>query len=51
MQAVRLDDELYKQSLDAQRKSAKAEEDARRKAAVEKAKVRPRTATATFRFC
>ena len=45
--AVRLDDELYKQSLDAQRKSAKAEEDARRKAAVEKAKkVRPRTATA-----
>ena len=44
--AVRLDDELYKQSLDAQRKSAKAEEDARRKAAVEKAKkVRPRTAT------
>ena len=45
--AVRLDDELYKQSLDNQRKSAKAEEDARRKAAVEKAKkVRPRTATA-----
>lgn len=45
--AVRLDDELYKESLDAQRKSAKAEEDARRKAAVEKAKkVRPRTATA-----
>ncbi len=45
--AVRLDDELYKQSLDAQRKRAKAEEDARRKAAVEKAKkVRPRTATA-----
>ena len=45
--AVRLDDELYKQSLEAQRKSAKAEEDARRKAAVEKAKkVRPRTATA-----
>ena len=45
--AVRLDDELYKESLEAQRKSAKAEEDARRKAAVEKAKkVRPRTATA-----
>ena len=45
--AVRLDDELYKQSLDNQRKSAKAEEDVRRKAAVEKAKkVRPRTATA-----
>jgi len=45
--AVRLDDELYKESLDNQRKQAKAEEDARRKAAVEKAKkVRPRTATA-----
>ncbi len=44
--AVRLDDELYKLTLDAQRKNAKAEEDARRKAAVEKAKkVRPRTAT------
>ena len=45
--AVRLDDDLYNQSLEAQRKSAKAEEDAKRKAAVEKAKkVRPRTATA-----
>ena len=45
--SIRLDDDLYKQSLDSQRKSAKAEEDARRKAAVEKAKkVRPRTATA-----
>ena len=45
--AVRLDDNLYKQSLESQRKSAKAEEDAKRKAAVEKAKkVRPRTATA-----
>ena len=44
--SIRLDDDLYKQSLDSQRKSAKAEEDARRKAAVEKAKkVRPRTAT------
>ena len=44
--AIRLDDELYNQSLDAQRKRAQAEEDARRKAAVEKAKkVRPRTAT------
>ena len=44
--SIRLDDNLYKQSLDSQRKSAKAEEDARRKAAVEKAKkVRPRTAT------
>ena len=41
--AVRLDDDLYKESLEAQRKSAKAEEDAKRKAAVEKAKkVRPR---------
>ncbi len=36
--SIRLDDDLYKQSLDSQRKSAKAEEDARRKAAVEKAK-------------
>ena len=45
--SVRLDDNLYKQSLESQRKSAKAEEDAKRKAAVEKAKkVRPRTATA-----
>ena len=45
--AVRLDDNLYKQSLESQRKSAKAEEDAKRKSALEKAKkVRPRTATA-----
>jgi hypothetical protein len=45
--SIRLDDNLYKQSLDSQRKKAKAEEDAKRKAAVEKAKkVRPRTSTA-----
>ena len=43
--AVRLDDNLYKQSLESQRKSAKAEEDAKRKSALEKAKkVRPRSA-------
>ena len=44
--AVRLDDELYNESLTKQRKLAKAEEDAKRKAAVEKAKkVRPRATT------
>jgi hypothetical protein len=44
--SVRLDDELYKESLAQQRKLAKAEEDAKRKAAVEKAKkVRPRATT------
>ena len=43
--SVRLDDNLYKQSLESQRKNVKAEEDAKRKSALEKAKkVRPRSA-------
>ena len=44
--AIRLDDDLYKSSLEQQRKTVKAEEDARRKTAMEKAKkVRPRSAS------
>ena len=43
--SVRLDDNLYKESLESQRKNVKAEEDAKRKSALEKAKkVRPRSA-------
>jgi hypothetical protein len=44
--AIRLDDELYKDSLEQQRKNVKAEEDTRRKEAMKKAKnVRPRSAS------
>ena len=43
--SVRLDDNLYKKSLESQRNNVKAEEDAKRKSALEKAKkVRPRSA-------
>ena len=42
--SIRLDDDLYKETLKTQRTQAKKEEDKRRKAAVEKArKVKPDT--------